>query len=107
MVDDGRIDALPRDQLHRRTFITTYQRTTQAVGAAVDAAFFEDPDWVVSWDIAFAGLFIVAHDADQEGSHVPQPWRLAFQADPKLPTIVHLLLGMNAHQLRSLPAAFQ
>jgi Family of unknown function (DUF5995) len=28
---------------------------------------------------------------------VPRPWRLAFQADPKLPTIVHMLLGMNAH----------
>jgi hypothetical protein len=42
-----RIDALPPDQVHRRTFITTYQRTTQAVAEAVDAAFFEDPDWVV------------------------------------------------------------
>ena len=39
-----RIDALPHDQVHRRTFITrAYQRTTQAVGEAVDAAFFEDP----------------------------------------------------------------
>ena len=44
-----RIDALPPDQVHRRTFITTYQRTTQAVGDAVDAAFFEDPEWVVRW----------------------------------------------------------
>ena len=100
-----RIDAMPRDQLHRRTFITTYQRTTQAVGAAVDAAFFEDPDWVVRWDIAFADLFIVAHDADQEGGHVPRPWRLAFQADPNLPAIVHLLLGMNAHINYDLPPA--
>jgi hypothetical protein len=38
-----RIEALPADQVHRRAFITTYQRTTQAVGDAVDAAFFEDP----------------------------------------------------------------
>ena len=50
-------------------------------------------------------LFIVAHDADQEGGHVPRPWRLAFQADPKLPTIVHLLLGMNAHINYDLPPA--
>ena len=100
-----RIDALPPDQVHRRTFITTYQRTTQAVAAAVDAAFFEDPDWVVRWDVAFADLFIVAHDADQMGGHVPRPWRLAFQADPKLPTIVHLLLGMNAHINYDLPPA--
>ena len=100
-----RIDALPPDQVHRRTFITTYQRTTQAVAEAVDAAFFEDPDWVVRWDVAFADLFIVAHDADQIGGHVPRPWRLAFQADPKLPTIVHLLLGMNAHINYDLPPA--
>ncbi len=100
-----RIDASPPDQLHRRTFITTYQRTTQAVGEAVDAAFFEDPDWVVRWDVAFANLFLVAHDADQLNRHVPRPWRLAFQADPQLPTIVHLLLGMNAHVNYDLPAA--
>ena len=100
-----RIDALPPQQVHRRTFITAYQRTTQAVGDAVDAAFFEDPDWVVRWDIAFADLFIAAHDADQAGGQVPRPWRLAFQAEPKLPSIVHLLLGMNAHINYDLPPA--
>jgi hypothetical protein len=100
-----RIDALPADQVHRRSFIKTYRRTTQAVGDAVDAGFFEDPDWVVRWDIAFADLFVVAHDADQLGGHVPRPWRLAFQADPGLPTIVHLLLGMNAHINYDLPPA--
>jgi len=36
---------------------------------------------------------------------VPRPWRLAFQADPNLPTIVHLLLGMNAHINFDLPQA--
>jgi Family of unknown function (DUF5995) len=100
-----RIDALAPDQIHRRTFITTYQRTTEAVGEAVDAAFFEDPEWVVRWDIAFADLFIVAHDADQDGGSVPRPWRLAFQADSKLPTLIHLLLGMNAHINYDLPQA--
>ena len=34
-----------------------------------------------------------------------RPWRLAFQADPTLPTIVHLLLGMNAHINYDLPQA--
>jgi hypothetical protein len=100
-----RIDALPPRQVHRRTFIATYQRTTEAVGEAVDAAFFEDPDWVVRWDVAFADLFIIAHDADQMGGPVPRPWRLAFQADPEHPTIVHLLLGMNAHINYDLPQA--
>jgi len=100
-----RIDRLPPDQLHRRTFIATYQRTTQAVGDAVDAAFFEDPDWVVRWDVAFANLFLVAHDGYQMGRHVPRPWQQAFQADPALPAVVHLLLGMNAHINYDLPPA--
>jgi hypothetical protein len=39
----------------------------------------------------------VAHDADQSGGSVRGSWRLAFQVDPKLPTVVHVLLGMNAH----------
>ena len=100
-----RIDALPPDEVHRRIFIKTYQRTTQAVGESVEAAFFEDPEWVVRWDIAFAELFIVAHDADQAGRPAPRPWRLAFHADPELPTIAHLLLGMNAHINYDLPQA--
>jgi Family of unknown function (DUF5995) len=100
-----RIDALPHDRVHRRTFMTTYQRTTQAVGDAVDAAYFEDPEWVVRWDVAFADLFIAAHDADQVDGHVSRPWRLAFQADPRQSTIVHLLLGMNAHINYDLPQA--
>jgi hypothetical protein len=100
-----RIDALRQDQVHRRTFIKTYQRTTQSVGEAAAADFFEDPDWVVRWDVAFAELFMVAHDADQSGGPVPRPWRLAFHAKPELPTIVHLLLGMNAHINYDLPQA--
>ena len=100
-----RIDALAPDQIHRRIFLTTYKRTTHAVGEAVNHAYFEDPEWVVRWDVAFAELFIVAHDDDQAGRPVPRPWRLAFQADPDLPTIVHLLLGMNAHINYDLPQA--
>ena len=92
-----RLDDLPVGVDHRRTFIQTYRRTTQAIGAAVAAADFEDPDWVVRWDVAFADLFLVAHDADLAGATVPRPWRLAFAADPRLPVLVHLLLGMNAH----------
>jgi hypothetical protein len=92
-----RLDELPYGLDHRRVFIETYLRTTRAVGAAVDGSFFEDPEWVSRWDVVFAGLFLVAHDADLAGGTVPRPWRLAFRADPSLPTLVHLLLGMNAH----------
>jgi hypothetical protein len=100
-----RLEDLPPELAHRRVFIETYQRTTQAVGAAVGAAYFEDPEWVTRWDVAFADLFLVAHDADLAGDQVPRPWRLAFSADPKLPVLTHLLLGMNAHINYDLPPA--
>jgi hypothetical protein len=38
-----RTHAPPPDQVHRRVFITTYQRTTQAVGDAVRGAFLSIP----------------------------------------------------------------
>ena len=81
----------------------TYQRTTQAVGDAVDAAFFEDPDWVVRWDVA--SQTCSSWPMTLTRPSLPRPWRLAFQADPKRPTIVHLLLGMNAHINYDLPQA--
>ena len=34
-----------------------------------------------------------------------RPWRLTFAADPELHTLVHLLLGMNAHINYDLPQA--
>ena len=100
-----RLDDLPAGLDHRRVFIETYRRTTQAVGAAVAAAYFEDPQWVTRWDVAFADFFLVAHDADLAGGDVPRPWRLAFAADPSLPVLIHLLLGMNAHINYDLPPA--
>lgn len=100
-----RLDDLPAELGHRRVFLETYQRTTRAVGAAVDAGYFEDSAWVTRWDVAFAELFLVAHDADLTGGEVPQPWRLAFTADPQLAVLTHLLLGMNAHINYDLPPA--
>ncbi len=100
-----RADALPDELSHRRAFVDTYRRTTQAVGDAVQEARFEDPDWVVRWDVAFADLFLLAHDAERSGQPPPRPWRQAFQADPDLPVFVHVLLGMNAHINYDLPQA--
>lgn len=101
-----RAEGLPSGKVHRRTFIETYRRTTEAVGLEIAAAGFEDPDWVGRWDVAFAELFLVAHDQDLDPpSPVPRPWRIAFAADPELPSIGHLLLGMNAHINYDLPQA--
>lgn len=101
-----RLDALPADS-PRRPFLSTYLRTTQAVGDAVDTGRFLDPDWVERWDVAFAELYLRAHDAFIAGemSDVPRPWRLAFTAPDDLPALRHVLLGINAHVNYDLPQA--
>ena len=96
-----RLDGLTPEQDHLREFLGTYQRTTLAVGKAVDAGEFEDPDWVERWDVAFAELYLAALDAPI----APRPWRLAFSAPPELPPLRHVLLGINAHVNYDLPQA--
>jgi hypothetical protein len=98
-----RARSTPPTLRHRRAFIDTYRRTTLAVGSVVDAGGFEDPQWVTRWDVQFAGLFLSAVDADLTGRPVPRPWRLAFDAPAQLPTVRHVLLGMNAHVNYDLP----
>jgi hypothetical protein len=102
-----RLDNLPSHLAYRAAFLGTYLRTTEAVGAAVDAGSFEDPEWVERWDVTFAELYLQAHDADIAGNIalVPRPWRLAFQAPADLPGLRHVLLGINAHVNYDLPQA--
>ncbi|HZC72018.1 MAG TPA: DUF5995 family protein [Jatrophihabitans sp.] len=99
-----RLDGLPA---HRSAFLATYHRTTEAIGAAVNAGLFEDADWVRRWDLVFAEYYLAAHDAEQSGdrSQVPRPWRLAFDAPADLPALRHVLLGINAHINYDLPQA--
>jgi Family of unknown function (DUF5995) len=102
----ARLDALTPDQEVRREFLSTYQRTTTAVGKAIAGGAFEDPEWVEAWDVAFAHLYLDALDADLAGTgRVPRPWRLAFDAPPELPALRHVLLGINAHINYDLPQA--
>jgi hypothetical protein len=101
-----RLDALPAAS-PRRPFLSTYLRTTEAVGDAVAAGDFLDPAWVQRWDVAFAQLYLLAHDAFVAGevAAVPRPWRLAFTAPDGLPPLRHVLLGINAHVNYDLPQA--
>src|SRR5215470_973338 len=99
---------LRRDGDRRLAFHATYLRTTQAVAAALRAGAFEDTDWVDRWDVAFAQLYLDALDAGRRGDPVPEPWAVAFaaaEAQPGLPTVRHVLLGMNAHINYDLPQA--
>jgi hypothetical protein len=98
-----RLDALLPERAHYRPFLTTYRRTTEAVGIAIEQGLFLDPDWVEEWDVIFADLYLEALDADLVGNHVPGPWRSAFGAPAFLHPLVHVLLGMNAHINFDLP----
>jgi hypothetical protein len=100
-----RLDELPAPLARHRVFLSTYQRTTVAVGAAIAEGWFEDPGWVARWDAAFAELYLDAHDAWLAGEPVPRPWRLAFAAPDGLPDLRHVLLGINAHINFDLPQA--
>jgi len=105
----GRMDALlaamPSDLTTQRTFLSTYRRTTIAVGKQVEEGRFEDPGWVNRWDVAFADLYVSALEAHLSGGHVSRPWRQAFAARADLPLLRLLLLGINAHINYDLPQA--
>jgi hypothetical protein len=101
-----RLDRLPAGLSHQRVFLSTYQRTTQAVGEAVERATFEDPEWVLGWEVAFANLYLSALDTELAGGDtVPRPWRLVFAPSPDLPPLRRVLLGVNAHINYDLPQA--
>jgi hypothetical protein len=101
----SRLDALTPAQEPLRDFLGTYQRTTLAVGKAVDDGGFEDPAWVERWDVAFAELYLSALDAHLSGATPSRPWRLAFDAPADLPALRQVLLGINAHVNYDLPQA--
>lgn len=102
---DTRLDELPAAHAGWEAFLATYRRTTAAVGEAVRGGFFEDGAWVERWDVVFARHYLDAHDAALAGGEVPRPWRLAFDADPALPALRRVLLGINAHVNFDLPQA--
>ncbi len=100
------LDRLGPAQHGHRAFLSTYLRTTVAVGEAIGRGVFEDSTWVEAWDVAFADLYFDALDADATaGERVPLPWRLALGAPPDLPPLRHVLLGINAHINYDLPQA--
>ena len=100
------LDRMERDGDASRFFLATYARTTAAVGEAIGAARFEDPEWVDRWDVAFAQLYLDALSAyESDPATAPRPWRAALGADPGLSPLQLVLLGMNAHINCDLPQA--
>jgi hypothetical protein len=101
----SRQDQLTAEQESLREFLGTYQRTTAAVGKAVDGGLFEDAEWVERWDVAFAELYLAALDLHLSGGTPPRPWRRAFDAPDDVPALRLVLLGINAHVNYDLPQA--
>jgi hypothetical protein len=103
---DALVAELEADRSPGRYFLSTYTRTTRAVAAALEDGRFEDPAWVEEWDVVFADLYLDALRAYRaDPASAPRPWRVAFAADPELPPIAHVLLGINAHINYDLPQA--
>ena len=110
LVDRMRSDLVRLEQRGdaRRFFHATYLRTTEAIGREIARGGFADADWMTRWDLAFAGLYVQALEADERGGAVSGPWQVAFgAADDRadLPPLRHVLFGLNAHINYDLPQA--
>jgi hypothetical protein len=96
----ARADALGCD--HRAIFARNYQRLTEVLRKFVaQPGFFSSRRFLVAEDMLFARLFFDAYD----GRHVPEAWRIAFDAWRGGDTygVQDLLLGINAHVQRDMP----
>ena len=99
----------PRDA--RRHFHSTYLRTTRAVKHELEQprlGGFVDPDWVERWDVAFAELYLGPFELWDRTGRAPGPWAAVFETArdrPNLPSLRHVLFGMNVHINFDLPQA--
>jgi Family of unknown function (DUF5995) len=76
-----------------------YLEETVAVDTATGAGGFEDPEFIASLDVIFAGLYFAAVDAASAGKPPPRCWAPLFEArsNPCIAPIQFALAGMNAH----------
>lgn len=98
-------------------FAAVYQDVTRHIHDEIEkgpppSGTFEDPERMRRFDVVFANRFIAAFDAwySDDGGDVSRSWKLAFDTAAteraavqggsrfaRLPVLVHLLLGVNAH----------
>ena len=87
----------------RRHFHSTYTRTTRAVADELRTSAlggFADPEWVERWDVAFAELYLEPFLSWQQSGRAPGPWTTVFRTakdSPELPSVRHVLFGINVH----------
>jgi hypothetical protein len=86
-----------------RYFHQVYLEVTRAVARRVAAGGFEDPPFMISLDVEFAGLYLQALDAP---AIAPRAWRVLFdRRRDRLAPLRVALAGMNAHINRDLAVA--
>lgn len=99
----ARLEAIIADaQQHgKRTgfFATLYYQMTAAVKAGIAGGLFEDGPRMERLDVLFAGRYLDALDAWENGRPLADSWRVAFEACGRRSPIIlqQLLLGINAH----------
>lgn len=83
---------------HCGYFAALYKRVTIEIRDCIQRGEFEDNPRMEKLDIIFASRYLDAHRAFSSGHRTTASWRTAFEADsPRLITLQHLLIGMNAH----------
>lgn len=95
---------------HRAPFAAVYVWVQSTLRRTVQErpGFFADPAWVArDLNARFAGLYLRALRADQDGRPVPEAWRIAFAAARNGQTDAgqDVLLAANAHIQRDEPYA--
>jgi hypothetical protein len=97
----------PREGDAKVAFHGVYERQTIAVKEEIQGGGFRDPDWLERWDVVFADLYLDALELWNRGQAPSGPWQVAFEAasGPRIPPLIHVLIGMNAHVNFDLPQA--
>jgi Family of unknown function (DUF5995) len=89
-------------------FAGLYRQVTEDVNDGLERSAFATPRFLERLDLAFAGLFFAAVDADaREAGSAPPAWRPLFAARSRrgIAPVQFAMAGMNAHINRDLPVA--
>lgn len=96
------LDAIVRECIEKQDplgyFASLYKRVTIKVRNGISVGHFEDNPRMEKLDIIFASRYLDAYRAFRRNESTTHSWNAAFNAKaPKLITLQHLMLGMNAH----------
>lgn len=96
---DEIVDECKSNQSRIGYFAILYRQVTRRIRDGILVREFEDNPRMEKLDVLFAGRFISAYDAWQNGIKPTESWSLAFEAskDSKHLVLQHLFLGINAH----------